>query len=358
MQEINSIPKNGYKVVSLFAGCGGSSLGYKLAGFDVLLANEFIPKAIETYKANHQKTIIMENDIRDITGEQILNLIKLKKGELDILDGSPPCSAFSSVGAKDKNWGKVVKYSDTKQRVDDLFYEYIRIVNELMPKVFVAENVKGLTQAKAKYVLQDILEKLSINYNVDYKVLKANDYGVPQKRQRTIIIGVRKDIGILPVFPERQVEKDLTVREAFNGLIQDEDQKQMLFDAMKKYPRIGDVVNKMPKNPPKSIDGTIAFNGERKFFSLIRISYDNTANTIVDKGGDLSLGCGLVHPEEDRKLTIPELKRLHSFPDDFILIGNYRQQYERIARSVPPLMMKHIALNIKENILDNIKIVK
>lgn len=353
LKEINNIPKNGYNVVSLFSGCGGSSLGYKLAGYDVKLAVEFIPNAIEVYKLNHPNTIVLDKDIRDIKGEDILNLINMKKGELDILDGSPPCSAFSSVGAKDKNWGKVVKYSDTKQRVDDLFLEYVRIVNELLPKVIVAENVKGLTESKAKFFLEEVMEKLGENYNVEYKVLKAKDYEVPQNRPRTIIIGVRKDLGITPSYP-LPIENQITVGEAFRDLKQDDEQKQYLFDMMDKYTRVKDVVLKLPKNPEKSIDGTYAFNGQRKFFSLIRISNSKVANTIVVKGGDVSLGCGLIHPNEDRKLTIPELKRLQTIPDDFILVGEYKRQYERIARSVPPTMMKYISLHIKENILDKI----
>ena len=133
-----------YKAISLFSGCGGSSLGYKLAGFKVLLANEFIDIAADTYQANFSDTIVLRDDIRKLTGKIILDKVNLKVGELDLLDGSPPCQSFSTAGKREEKWGKVVKYSETMQRTDDLLFEYARILKEIQPKTFVCENVKGL----------------------------------------------------------------------------------------------------------------------------------------------------------------------------------------------------------------------
>jgi DNA (cytosine-5)-methyltransferase 1 len=130
MEDIKKVEPNGYKVVSTFSGCGGSSLGYKLAGYKVIWANEFIPRAAEVYKLNHNGTPINSNDIRNIKPEDILKETGLKKGELDLLDGSPPCATFSMSGKREQHWNKVKKYSDTKQRTDDLFLEYIRILRK------------------------------------------------------------------------------------------------------------------------------------------------------------------------------------------------------------------------------------
>src|SRR5687767_12534658 len=111
MAEIAAVPWNGFTAVSTFSGCGGSSLGYKMAGFRVLWANEFIPAAQEVYRANHPATILDTRDIRTVQPEDILDAIKLKPGQLDLFDGSPPCASFSTAGAREAGWGKVKKYS-------------------------------------------------------------------------------------------------------------------------------------------------------------------------------------------------------------------------------------------------------
>lgn len=174
MAEIAAVPWNGFNAVSLFSGCGGSSLGYKMAGFKVLWANEFIPAAQETYHVNHPDTILDTRDIRLVQAQDILDAIGLKMGELDLLDGSPPCASFSTAGKREKGWGQVKQYSDTKQRTDDLFFEYARLVQGLQPKVFVAENVSGLVKGTAKGYFLEILAALkACGYNVVAKVLDA-----------------------------------------------------------------------------------------------------------------------------------------------------------------------------------------
>ena len=121
MSEIAELEPNGFKVVSTFAGCGGSSLGYRMAGFRVLWANEFVDAARDVYALNARPgTIIDGRDIRNVTPEEILAATGLKVGELDLLDGSPPCASFSTAGKRSKGWGKVKQYSDTAQRSDDL----------------------------------------------------------------------------------------------------------------------------------------------------------------------------------------------------------------------------------------------
>jgi DNA (cytosine-5)-methyltransferase 1 len=203
MEEIKKLPHNGYNVISTFSGCGGSSLGYKMAGYKVLWANEFIPAAQEVYKINHPDTILDTRDIRTVSGSDILEAINMRPGELDLFDGSPPCASFSTAGKREDGWGKVKKYSDTVQRTDDLFYEYVRLITEIQPKVFVAENVSGLVKGSAKGYFLDILSALkSAGYRVSCKLLNSQWLGVPQARQRTIFIGVREDINIAPIHPD------------------------------------------------------------------------------------------------------------------------------------------------------------
>lgn len=131
MKEILSLPWNGYNVVSTFSGGGGSCLGYEMAGYHVVWANEFIPEAQKTYRLNHPNTFLNTQDIRTVTAEQIIKETNIPKGEIDLFDGSPPCCAFSTCGSREKGWGKVRKYSDSAQRVDDLFFEYIRLIRDL-----------------------------------------------------------------------------------------------------------------------------------------------------------------------------------------------------------------------------------
>jgi DNA (cytosine-5)-methyltransferase 1 len=347
MTEINEIKYNGYDVVSLFSGGGGSSLGYKLAGFRVKLASEFIAYAIATYRINHPGTIVIEKDIRDTTGQEILNRIGMRKYELDILDGSPPCASFSVNGSREESWGKERNYSATKQKVDDLFFEYARVTGEIMPKVFIAENVKGLTMGKALIILEDIVKILSdTGYNVEYKVLDASDYDVPQKRERTIIIGVRKDLNILPSFPKPSLNPKMTCKDAIEDLMYDGTDLlcniHKRFRLMEKYFHAdctnSDIKKIMEENNIKYY--TQGFRRDKWDEPYYTIKQHHTRP---------------FHPKIDRVMSINEAKRIQTFPDDFQLIHSPAQNWERIGRAVPPSLMKHIALHVKNEILDKVK---
>lgn len=193
----------GIKVVSTFSGCGGSCMGFEMAGFDVVYACEFVPAAQETYRLNHPGVYLDGRDVRSIRPEEILERLGLKVGELDVLEGSPPCASFSTAGKREKGWGQVKKYSDTQQRTDDLFFEFARLLEGLKPKAFVAENVSGMVKGKAYGYFVEILNKLrSCGYRVKAQLLDAQWLGVPQMRQRLIFVGVREDLGLEPVFPK------------------------------------------------------------------------------------------------------------------------------------------------------------
>ena len=204
MAEIAALPWNGFKVASTFSGAGGSCLGYRMAGFKVVWANEFVPMAQESYKANALPDCVLDGrDIKHIQPHDILAATGLKVGELDLFDGSPPCQAFSTAGKREKSWGKEKKYEHgATQKNETLFDEYIRLLRGLQPKVFVAENVSGLVKGTAKGMFLQILAAMKASgYRVTCRVLDAQWLGVPQQRQRTIFVGVRNDLNLEPVHP-------------------------------------------------------------------------------------------------------------------------------------------------------------
>jgi len=179
--------KREFTYVSTFAGCGGSSLGYKWAGGRGLLAIEFDANAAATYRANFPETPVLERDIRTVMAEEVLELTGLKVGELDILDGSPPCQGFSTAGKR--------KMSDPR---NDLSYEFARLVDDLQPKAFVMENVSGLVKGKMRYLFRDIMTRLkATGYAVRCKLLNAMYFNVPQSRERLIWIGARPDLRVI-----------------------------------------------------------------------------------------------------------------------------------------------------------------
>lgn len=220
MDEVRAVPWNGLRAVSTFSGCGGSSLGYRMAGFQVVWASEFVPAAQDTYRANMAPgTVLDTRDIREVTPEELLAGAGLGVGEIDLFDGSPPCSSFSTAGKREAGWGQTKKYSDTEQRTDDLFYEYARLVRGCQPRVFVAENVSGLVKGTAKgYFIRIMGELRACGYQVKAKLLDAQWLGVPQARQRLIFVGVRNDLGRQPVFPT-PLPYRYTVRDALPHIL-------------------------------------------------------------------------------------------------------------------------------------------
>jgi DNA (cytosine-5)-methyltransferase 1 len=337
MEEIRALPWNGFTAASTFSGCGGSSTGYRMAGFKLLWASEFIDAARDSYKANAAPhTIVDGRDIREVQPEDILKATGLNPGELDLFDGSPPCASFSTAGKREAGWGKVKKYSDKEQRTDDLFFEYSRLIRGLQPKTFVAENVSGLIKGTAKGYFLEILKELkSCGYRVSCKVLDAQWLGVPQARQRTIFIGVREDLGIDPVHPKPLAYR-YSVRDALPWIVKAEHEVEPETD-ITRY-AIGAELE------PEMIIGNDAFKPKWGKIS------SGPCPTILASGAHGGSG-EIRTATEKRKFTIAELKRICGFPDDFILSGTYAQQWERCGRAVPPVMMSHIAATVRDEIL-------
>lgn len=364
MKEIAVVPWNGYTAASTFSGCGGSSLGYKMAGFRVAYANEFVEAARDTYRANFPDTHLDDRDIREVKPEDVLDACGVGPGELDLLDGSPPCAAFSTAGKREVGWGEVRKYSNTKQRVDDLFFEYARLVDGIRPKVFVAENVYGLVKGTAKGYFKEILTRLrACGYVVEARVLDAKWLGVPQTRSRLIFVGVREDLGVQPVHP-RPIRYLYTLRDALPGL------ESLRF---KTGHNDGLTVRGDEVCPPVTTGGmggpsgwpaaaedvsiTVLASHERGRDKTklvgVRAHSDRPSPAVTQRAENGA--AGVTHPTERRRFTIEELKRICAFPDDFVVTGTFQQQWERLGRAVPPVMMSHIAATVRDEVLAHVR---
>ena len=357
--------KDLFKVVSTFGGGGGSSLGYSLGGGKVLLNIDFVEEAIETYKANFPDTFTDCIDIRKVTNAggaaRVLKYFKqygVTKGELDILDGSPPCATFSraSLQGSNKIEKKSVSYSDVKaDRIGMLIHDFVYLINCLQPKTFVFENVPDIARSN---VFSDALQRLSkYDWVIKYKVMVSSHYGVAQRRTRLITIGIRPDIAAAvgidednfdELYPELS-DYEPTLRECLKGMKQDEtERKNLILNAR----RSGDyeIIRAIPKNPPKRTRLSMVREDWTSDFNSDRLSWDSPSTTITQLGAQTGRG-GPYHPEEDRLLTIPELKRIMAVPDDFVLTGTRNQRAERLGRCVAPPLYQHLSKSLYDRVL-------
>ena len=314
-------------VISTFAGCGGSSLGYQLAGFQELLAVEWDNNSVETFKLNFKDVPVYHGDIAKLSGDECMRLAGIKKGELDVFDGSPPCQGFSTAGKR--------KYDDPR---NSLFKEYARLLKELQPKVFVMENVTGMVKGCMKQAYLQIIKTLrECGYKAKGEVLNAKYFNVPQSRQRVIIIGVRNDLGIEPSHPKPD-SKPISAREAMNGVLNETFNRPLATVASAIWNKIKPGEN-----------GTVLRPGY--YMNTVKVNPHKPSPTIPKTCPGTG---GLLHWAEKRTLTIEELRRVSSFPDDFKFKGSFTNQWMRIGNSVPPNLMRAIAEHIKVNILEKI----
>ena len=354
--------ENKFTVISTFAGGGGSSTGYRLAGGNILCVNEFVEQARITYKENYPDTKILPDDIKQLTGKDFLETAGIQKGELDILDGSPPCSAFSMCGTLGKSgskhsdgWGKTKKYSDGKivENIEDLFFEYLRVAEEIKPKVIIGENVAGLLAGEAKLKLNEIVNTFEkIGYDVSYKILDASHFGVPQSRRRVIFIAVREDVteaigltfmNIGSIFPTEN--KDVvTAGEALEDLELDPEEVKWCTETWLNSAHYKDTAYLMPDDPDKVLGGN-DFHPKGWHFNVKKMSRHHPAPTITTNAD-------VCHFIAKRRLTIREIKRIMALPDDFIVTGSMSQKIERCGRMVPSLMMKAIAESVYKNVIE------
>lgn len=333
LQDATGHGNHKFEAVSLFAGGGGSSLGYRMAGGKVLAINEFIKVAADTYRANWPNTIIIDKDIRNLDATELLKTISKQVGELDLLDGSPPCASFSTAGKREKGWGEVHAYSETRQRTDDLFFEFNRILAGVQPRAFVAENVTGLMKGEARLYFDAILEALrSSGYIVEWKALNAKDFGVPQNRPRVFFVGIRQDLWrdewqgrLHPIPPKLHIP----LVKAFEGLTLTPKDMHETTLSNKSLEQLNDT------NPGKA---------HNKRFTLYKGHPHKVSNCITASVG--KKGAAAPKHWDNRAYSIAELKRITGVPDDYQLVGTYAQQAERLGRMVAPPVMRAIASNL------------
>jgi DNA (cytosine-5)-methyltransferase 1 len=316
-------------VISTFSGCGGSSLGYKLAGCKVRLAVEWDADAVETYKMNFPTTPVYHGDIADLSADRALELAGLKPGELDIFDGSPPCQGFSTM--------RGVRNADDKR--NRLFEEYARLLRGLRPKAFIMENVKGMVMGEMKPIFEEVMSTLrACGYRVKARVLNAKWYGVPQSRERVIFIGFREDLGIDPTHPEPTVTKPITVGEALAGCPVGES-----FELTDRYGKLWRRV----RPGQRAYDELIKIGVGIGFGGTIKLDPRKPSRTIVKMQGGKGFAT-LCHWAENRSLSTEEAQRLGGFPDSFKFTGDYQTRWARIGNCVPPPLMRAVAAHVSE----------
>jgi len=327
------------KVFSCFACGGGSTMGYKLAGFDVIGHNDIDKKMIEVYKLNHNPKYSFLESITTFAKRKDL---PKELYELDILDGSPPCSSFSMAGNREKDWGKekIFREGQELQVLDTLFFDFIDLAKELQPKVVVAENVKGLLMGDAKqYVIKIYKEFDKAGYYCQHFLLDASKMGVPQRRERVFFIALRKDLAkpflhYVDMFTEvPKLKLEFDEKDIFFGDLKtiDNDNKLTDYDL--------DVWNRKILGDNDYCDTLKRTENRDSNWNSKYIYDEKVCNTVAS-----SSGSKLVCFSEPRKLNNNELKMIGSFPLDYDFITNDVKYL--IGMSVPPVMTAQISTQI------------
>ncbi len=349
-----------YKVLDLFCGCGGISEGFHLAGFEIVGGIDFNEYATITFKHNFRNAKVHDIDITFFPNEQI----KKEFSDVDVIVGGPPCQGFSTANRHQK------EADDPRNK---LFFEYIRFVQQIHPKVIMIENVRGLLTRDGGYAIDRIEEILGAEeYNISYRVLDASEYGVPQNRKRAIIVGIRRDFKDVTFdFDELVKLPKTTVEDAIGELygfeaspdgikiietpantrlrkflrkkdntITDQDivyPAQKVQDRIKHVPQGGnwrDVPEELWPN-----------NRKNRHSSAYKRLDSNNQSCTIDTGNAHS---NYFHPVFHRIPTIRESARLQSFPDSFEFQGPRGSKYRQVGNAVPPLLAKAIADQVKK----------
>lgn len=358
--------KRAFTCIDLFSGAGGLSEGFRQTGFNVVVANDFDQHSVNTYKLNHPETVVLDGPIENITVEKLLDIPNLGVGKLDCLIGGPPCQAFSVYnhqrGMHDQRSG--------------LFREYLRIVEGIRPKIVVMENVTGITSIEKGLAVNEIMNRLTeLGYNVENRILKAEEYGVPQERRRIFFIGSRLGENIL--WPEPTHGEGLapyvTIWDAFSDLPllengRGEEQQSYITFPLSEYqrylrkgsgqiynhiaPRLSQINLERLQHIPqggswRDIPNHLLPPGMRRARRSDhtkrygRLHPNGLACTVLTKC-DPHWGA-FFHPDQVRAITVREAARLQSFPDRVCFTGPRAEQYRQVGNAVPPLLAAAVA---------------
>lgn len=352
------------RVIDLFAGVGGLSLGFEKKGFDVVLANEYDASIAASYIANHKNTKMIVGDITSLDLEDTFGKLA---GTIDVVIGGPPCQGFSQKGQR----------KTIHDERNFLFKYYVSVVELVNPKYFVMENVPNLLTAEGGYFRHEIEELFNkLGYSLEYGVLNASDYGVPQNRRRAIIIGkLDGDAPKLPVPKRNKVTiwdaiSDLAYLESGEGSEEqeykypaDSDYEKMLRkDSSKLFNHIATkhsplALERLALIPPNA--GREVLPKEHLTKSIYsgtwtRMKKDEISVTITTRFDTPSSG-KFTHPFLNRAITVREAARIQSFPDDFHFVGNKGSQMKQVGNAVPPLLAAAIAEVIMNDIKEETK---
>jgi DNA (cytosine-5)-methyltransferase 1 len=329
LSDLDKVKKNGLKVFSTFACGGGSTMGYKLAGMDVIGANDIDPEMAWHYKTNHNPKYYFLESI-----EALKKRADLPKElfDLDILDGSPPCSSFSMAGSREKAWGKKKQFREgqAEQVLDDLFFHFIELAQRLQPKVVVAENVKGMLQGNAKGYVKQIINLFgAAGYDVQLFLLNGAPMGVPQKRERVFFVCRRRGLN-WPELKLRFNQRAINVQDAFTGIAAKG--KDVSTSSMRPYWLKCRPGESFAKHHPKG-----------SLFGQIKLNPIGPAPTLTSKEYQLW------HWESCRLLSDEECCALGSYPVDY-KFNPHKQDSAKymIGMSVPPLMTYGVADQIRK----------
>ncbi len=347
-----------FKVIDLFSGCGGFSIGFKKAGFTITKAVEFDSEIAKSYAHNHKETIMINKDIKDIDNAENFSL-----NEADIIIGGPPCQGFSMAGVRNRTG-----FIDDERNY--LFKHYFNIVKLVKPKVFIMENVKGILSMKSGAIFKEILNIFSNEENfggdryfLHHIIVNSQDYGIPQNRERVIIIGVknndfnletfishtrkiidsmdntyfnkvniRQALGNLPLPSENGECEELEVNNHYERYLASENRKTYNHIATKHSKKAIERMEKIKENENfKILDEDI---NSIHSGSYGRLSYNGIAPTITTRF-DTPSGGRFIHPEYNRTITPREAARIQSFPDDFEFLGSKSSICKQIGNAVP-----------------------
>ncbi len=326
--------KREYSSVELFAGAGGLALGLEMAGFHAKGLVEIDKYAAQTLRDNRKNWNVIENDIVDVSEKGIIHYLP-ENCEIDFVSGGYPCQAFS--------------YAGHKLGLDDvrgtMFFYFAKVIKDLLPKVFLAENVKGLTTHDNGKTLQTMISIYeNMGYSVTWNILRANNYGVAQKRERVVIVGVRNDIKIPYRLPLEYTYKPV-LRDALKNVPESIGEKYP-----EKKRRVLDLVppggywRDLPEEIAKEYMGKSYYSGGGRTGMARRISWEEPSLTLTCSPAQKQTE--RCHPEETRPFTVREYARIQSFPDDWEFFGSMGQQYKQIGNAVPVEFAKAVGLSI------------
>lgn len=334
------------KIIDLFCGCGGLSRGFEMAGFHPVLAIDFWKDAVDTYNFNNKNNVAICEDISNIDSE-FLKKINNKNDIIGII-GGPPCQGYSTVGKRNVKDGR-----------NYLYLQYYRIVSEVLPQFFVLENVKGLLTLDNGKFKQDIIDKFTqLGYNVEYKLLNASDYGVPQNRYRVFFVGIKNKKFI---YPKKHLNK-ITTFEAISDLTYNENKyskkpcteyqrlmrqnsKGLFNNEFTKHTKQTQDIISLISDGGKITDLSKEYWNVRKYNKAFQRMNSLSQSNTIDTGHR-----NYFHYSENRIPTVRESARLQSFSDNFIFTGSKTSQYKQVGNAVPPLLAYAIAKALMEQL--------